>query len=73
MIDKQQMLIISNLRNNARQTLTKMSRRTLIPVSTIFEKIRNYESSLIKKHTSLIDFTKFIFNIPLSTNSSINI
>ena len=62
MIDKKEMLILANLRNNARETLTKMSRKTSIPVSTIFEKLKTYESGLIKKYTSLIDFTKLGYN-----------
>ncbi len=62
MINKKEMLILANLRNNARETLTKMSRKTSIPVSTIFEKLKVYESSFIKKHTSLIDFTQLGYN-----------
>lgn len=58
MVDKREMLILTHLRRNARETLTRMSRKTSIPVSTIFEKLKNYESGLIKKHTSIIDFSK---------------
>jgi DNA-binding Lrp family transcriptional regulator len=36
--------------------LTDMSRVTKIPVSTLFDKIKTYEGSLIKKHTSLVRF-----------------
>ncbi|MBI2148958.1 Lrp/AsnC family transcriptional regulator [Candidatus Woesearchaeota archaeon] len=62
MLDRKEMLILANLRNNARETLTIMSRKTSIPISTIFEKIKNYESGLIKKYTSIIDFTKLGYN-----------
>lgn len=58
MLDKKEMLILANLRKNSRETLTRMSRKTSIPVSTIFEKIRGYEVGLIKKYTSIIDFSK---------------
>src|SRR3989338_6278753 len=62
MMNKKEMLILANLRNNARETLTTMSRKTSIPVSTIFEKLKTYESGVIKKYTSLIDFTKLGYN-----------
>ena len=52
------LLIISNLRMNARETLTSMSRKTRIPVSTIFDKLRENMSGVIKRSTVLIDFHK---------------
>lgn len=58
MLNKNEMLILSNLRRNSRETLTKMSRRTAIPVSTIFVKLREYENNIIKKYTSIVDFGK---------------
>ncbi len=57
MIDRKERLILANLRTNARATLTSMSKKTSIPVSTIFERIKHYETGLIKKHTILIDFS----------------
>ena len=51
-------MLISHLRNNARESLTKLSKKTGIPVSTIFDKIKNYEKSFINNHTTLIDFSK---------------
>lgn len=39
-------------------SLTQMSRRSNIPVSTIYEKLKNYEKGLLRKNTALIDFTK---------------
>ncbi len=50
-------------RNNARENLTKISRQTNIPVSTIFDKLKEYEKTLIKKHTTLVDFKKLGFDI----------
>jgi DNA-binding Lrp family transcriptional regulator len=52
------LLIISNLRVNARETLTSMSRKTRIPVSTIFDKLKENMNGIIKKPTVLIDFHK---------------
>lgn len=54
------LVIVSHLRQDARITLTRMSRETRIPVSTIFEKIRDYkETGLIKKNTAIVSFEKF--------------
>lgn len=50
--------IITNLRQDARMPLTKMSRITRIPVSTIFDRLKENERSIITKHTTLIDFSK---------------
>ncbi|MBT3408942.1 Lrp/AsnC family transcriptional regulator [Candidatus Woesearchaeota archaeon] len=52
------MKILSHLRKNARTSLTKLSKYTGIPISTIFEKIKTHEKELITKHTSIIDFFK---------------
>ena len=58
MIKKRDLEILTHLRVNARQKLTDISKNTGIPVSTIFDRIRHHEKSVIKKHTSLLDFTK---------------
>ena|SRR3989344_2573758 len=62
MLTKKEMLILSSLRKNAREQLTKMSKKTAIPVSTIFEKMRIYEGDIISRYTSLIDFNKLGFS-----------
>lgn len=53
--------LICNLRSDARTTLTELSRRTKVPISTVFDKLRNYENRFILKHTALLDFNKFGF------------
>jgi DNA-binding Lrp family transcriptional regulator len=58
MINKKDLLIVSNLRMNARETLTNMSKRTNIPISTIYDKLKFHEGNLIKRHTCLLDFNK---------------
>lgn len=56
--------VLGHFRRNSRISLTKMSRDTKVPVSTIFDRLKEYEkSNLIKKHTSLIDFKKLGFNV----------
>jgi len=55
--------ILAHLRRNARMPLTIMSRKANIPVSTIFDRLKANENSLIIKHTSLIDFAKLGYNV----------
>ena len=62
MINKKDMMIISNLRKDARMNLTKMAKKTGIPVSTIFDKIKGYKGNLVTKHTTLINFDLLGYN-----------
>lgn len=59
---KKDLVIISHLRKNARETLTRMSRKTSIPVSTLYDKLKLHTGNLIKKNTALIDFSKIGFH-----------
>jgi DNA-binding Lrp family transcriptional regulator len=63
MIKEKELLLMSYFRSNARLPLTKLSKLTNIPVSTIFDKLREYEKGIIRKHTSLLDFRKLGFDI----------
>jgi len=58
MLSDKEVKIISYLRQNARATLTKLSRKTGVPISTIYDKMKHHEKGLIKKHTTLLDFSK---------------
>jgi DNA-binding Lrp family transcriptional regulator len=62
MLRKADLLFLTFLRQNARETLTMISRKTGIPISTLYDKLRQQEKSLIVKHTTLIDFTKLGYN-----------
>ncbi|PLW80016.1 hypothetical protein C0585_04985 [Candidatus Woesearchaeota archaeon] len=55
-INKKDIQIISHLREDARMSLTQMSKSTRIPVSTIFDRIKS--NDFIVKHTALLDFAK---------------
>jgi len=61
-MDERDVLIITQLRQNARMSLTKMSRKINVPVSTIFERLKINEKNLILKHSSLLDFSKLGYN-----------
>ncbi len=56
MLKKKDLKILSELRKNAREPLTEMSKKTSIPVSTIYTKLMAYRDSLIKKHTALLNY-----------------
>jgi len=60
-ISEKELWLLSHFRQNARESLTKISRNTKVPVSTIFDKLKHYEGNLIKKHTTILDFTKLGF------------
>ena len=62
MIPKRDLMIVAELRQNARKTLTEISRKTSIPVSTIHDRIQYCQKGLIKKHATLIDFSRLGFN-----------
>jgi DNA-binding Lrp family transcriptional regulator len=50
--------ILRHLRHNARSNLTTISRKTGIPVSTIFDKVRSFENDFVQRFTAIVDFTK---------------
>ena len=62
-MEKNEFLILSQLRQNARKNLTKISRTTGIPVSTIFDKLKVYEKNIINKHTSLLNYSKLGYDV----------
>lgn len=60
-VKKKDMIILTKLRQDARQSLVNISRQTNIPVSTVYEKIK--QNKAIKKFTSILDFPALGFNI----------
>lgn len=62
MLNRKELIILSKFRENSRESLTRMSRNISVPVSTLYEKLKVYEKSVIKRHTSLLDFNKLGFN-----------
>ncbi|MBN2142753.1 Lrp/AsnC family transcriptional regulator [Candidatus Woesearchaeota archaeon] len=55
---KSDIAFLASLRRNARETLTAISRKTKIPISTLYDKLKIHEGNVIIKHTTLIDFAK---------------
>jgi len=62
MIKSSDLKLISYLRKNARRTLTEISKKTRIPISTLYDKLKLHEGNIILKHTTLLDFSKLGFN-----------
>jgi len=58
MIPYKDILIISNLRRNGRETVTNISKLTKIPVSTIFDRLKLREKDLIKTYSLFLDYNR---------------
>ncbi|MDO8661316.1 MAG: winged helix-turn-helix domain-containing protein, partial [Candidatus Woesearchaeota archaeon] len=58
MLNKKDWIIAAHLRQNSRIPLTDLSRKTGIPVSTLFDHIKNQNGELYAKHIALINFTR---------------
>ena len=56
-------LILRHLRQNARENLTHISRKIKIPVSTLFDRLKQLEQSAIRKYAILLDFRKMGFAV----------
>jgi len=50
------LLILQELRKNARKSLTDIGNETNTPLSTVFKKVIKLEKNLIQKYVTLIDF-----------------
>ena len=60
-MDQKDLMIIKQLRKNARQSLTEISSTTSIPVTTVHDRLKQHEK-WISKHTSLLDFQHLGYN-----------
>lgn len=59
-------LLLKHLRNDSRQSLAKIGKMTGVPVSTLYDGLRRLESRIIKRHISLLDFSKLGYNIKVN-------
>ena len=51
--------LLACLRTNARETLTRISRETKIPISSIFDRLKRLEKiNIIRRYTTLFDLKK---------------
>lgn len=62
-LNKTRLLLLRQLRNDARKSLSDMSRDTGIPVTTIFDNYKKLvDGRIISGHSPMIDFKKLGFN-----------
>lgn len=59
---KSDFLMLAELRRNSRQRLTKISKKTGVPVSTLFQRMRSFNEKIIKGYTILLDEAKLGFS-----------
>ena len=59
---KKQVRLLTELRKNSRATLTEISKSIHIPVSTLFDTMKNQTTQMVKKYTCVLDFEKIGFN-----------
>ncbi len=62
MVSKKDLLVVSHLRNNSRETLTKLSKKTNVPISTLHDKLKGKCGEVIQRNVALIDFSKVGFH-----------
>lgn len=66
MIKEKEHILLSHLRQNSRKPLSKISKETSIPTSTLFEMLKKLEGSVITKHVSLLDYSKLGYNLRIN-------
>lgn len=54
--------LLQHLRNNSREKLTSISKKTNIPISTLFDTLRELQNTFITKNTVLLNFEKLGFH-----------
>ena len=54
--------LLMQLRKDGRQPLTNISKKIHMPVSTIFDRLKQNKNKFIKRFTCLLDFSKIGFN-----------
>ena len=57
-MDLKTLQLLTYLRQNSREKLTTISKKTNIPISTLFDMLKELQGDLITKSTVLLDFSK---------------
>ncbi|MBN2457742.1 Lrp/AsnC family transcriptional regulator [Candidatus Woesearchaeota archaeon] len=58
--------LLSLLRQDSRMRLTEISKKTGIPVSTIFERMKSYDQQFISKYTCLLNYDSIGYSTRVS-------
>jgi len=76
---KKDIVLFKQLRNDSRASLTQISKKTNIPISTLYDRLKYHEGTLIKKHVSILNFgllgygarLQLLVKAPIETRSSL--
>jgi DNA-binding Lrp family transcriptional regulator len=60
------LLLLTYFRKNAREKLTSIAKKTSIPISTIFDKLKSYKKNVFIKQATIIDFKKLGLNLRIN-------
>ena len=60
--NKKQVLLLTELRKNSRQSLTRIGNEINMPISTVHDKIRANTGGVVLKYTCVLDFARLGFN-----------
>ncbi len=71
-MNKKELLILSQFRKNARENLTTASRKIHVPISTLHDRLKRYEGSIITKHTALLNFGEIGFHLKVQIILKVN-
>lgn len=55
-ITKRDRVLIQCLRENSRFSLTQISKKTRIPISTLYDRLKAQQDHTIQKHTTIVNF-----------------
>jgi DNA-binding Lrp family transcriptional regulator len=63
MLTDKEKLLLRELQKNSRVSLTDVSKKTSIPISTLFETLKKLNQKVICKYTTLLDYNKIGYSI----------
>ena len=63
MLGEKDLVVLASLRENARESLTRLSRQTGVPVSTLYDKLQAFKRHVVQRFTVLLDVRKLGFTL----------
>ena len=72
MLSEKEQILLKILRDNSRKSLSKISKETDIPISTLFELLKRLEQKCIHKHVSLVNFSHLGYNVKMNFALKVN-
>ena len=72
MLKPKELIMLAHLRQSGRIKLTKLSKKIHMPVTTLYDKLKNFQKLLIRKHTVLLDFKALGFHTKANIMVKVN-